>query len=43
VIAYDDVLLNEWFDSVLLAQLAPRAARIHVGEYEKTTYDMIVR
>lgn len=43
VIAYDDVLLNEWFDPAVLAQLASRAARIHIGEYEKKTYDMVVR
>ena len=43
VIAYDDALPNEWFDTALLAQLAPRAARIHVGEYERKTYDMTFR
>lgn len=43
IVAYDDVDVMEWFDPALLAQLAPRAARIRIGEYEKKTYDMMVR
>jgi hypothetical protein len=43
VIAYDDILANEWFDATLLGQLATRAVRIRIGEYERKTYDMIVR
>ena len=43
VLAYDDVLVSEWFDPALLAQLAQRAARVHIGEYERKTYDMIFR
>ena len=31
MIAYDDILVNEWFDTTLLEQLAPRAARIRIG------------
>jgi hypothetical protein len=43
VAASDDILTGEWFDPVLLEQLAPRAARIRIGENEKKTYDIIVR
>jgi len=43
LVAYDDILPNEWFDSALLARLAPRAARIRIDEYEQKTYDIIVR
>jgi hypothetical protein len=43
VAAYDDILVNEWFDPTLLAQLAPRAARIRLDEYELKTYDIMVR
>jgi hypothetical protein len=43
VAAYDDILAGEWFDPMLLAQLAPHAARIRIGENEKKTYDIIVR
>jgi hypothetical protein len=43
VAASDDILAGEWFDPMLLEQLAPRAARIRIGENEKKTYDIIVR
>lgn len=43
VLAYDDIMTGEWFDSALLEQLASRATRIRIDEYEKATYDMIAR
>jgi len=42
-IAYDDIFANEWFDPTLLEQLAPHAARLTIGEYEKKTHDMVAR
>jgi hypothetical protein len=43
VAAYDDVLVNEWFNPTLLEQLAPRAARVTIGDDERKTHDIVVR